>query len=42
MNNGDFSYSMTLYDIYGNYYYTNEVTFTVDDYGNISFNPDEL
>lgn len=38
----DYSYSMTLYDVYGNYYYTPSVTFTVEDDGNLSFYPDEL
>ena len=38
----DYSYSMSLYDIYGNYYYTTEVTFTVDENGDLFFYPDEL
>lgn len=38
----DYSYSMTLYDVYGNYYYTPSVTFTVEDNGELSFYPDEL
>lgn len=38
----DYSYSMSLYDIYGNYYYTTSVTFTVDENGELFFYPDEL
>lgn len=38
----DYSYSMSLYDVYGNYYYTPSVTFTVDENGELFFNPDEL
>ena len=38
----DYSYSMSLYDIYGNYYYTPSVTFTVYDNGEMLFYPDEL
>ena len=38
----DYSYSMSLYDIYGNYYYTDSVTFTVEDDGNVYFYPDQL
>ena len=39
---GDFSYSMTLYDVYGNYYFTDMVMFTIDEYGEVYFYPDEL
>lgn len=38
----DYSYSMTLYDVYGNYYYTPSVTFTVDDEGEVWFDSSEL
>lgn len=38
----DYSYSMTIYDVYGNRYYTDNVTFTVDDDGSIYFYEDEL
>ena len=38
----DYSYSMTLYDVYGNYYYTPSVTFTIDDDGTVWFDSDEL
>lgn len=37
----DYSYSMTIYDVYGNRYYTDYVTFTVDDDGSIYFYEDE-
>ena len=39
---GDFSYSMTLYDVYGNYYYTDTVMFTIDELGDVYFYPDDL
>ncbi|MBP0983577.1 MAG: Clostripain family protein [Oscillospiraceae bacterium] len=39
---GDFSYSMTLYDVYGNCYFTNMVTFTCDENGDVYFYPDDL
>ncbi len=39
---GDYSYCMVLYDVYGNYYYTDSVTFTCDEYGDLYFYPDEL
>lgn len=39
---GDFSYSMTLYDVYGNCYFTDMVTFTYDENGDIYFYPEEL
>ena len=42
LNNGRYIYSMTLYDIYGNYYFTNEVTFILNENGNITFNREEL
>lgn len=38
----DYSYSMSLYDIYGNSFYTPSVTFTVDENGELFFDPDEL
>lgn len=38
----DYSYSMTIYDVYGSYYYTDSVTFTCEDDGTLSFYPDEL
>lgn len=39
---GDYSYSMMLYDVYGNYYLTDSVTFTCDENGDLYFYPDEL
>ena len=39
---GDFSYSMTLYDVYGNYYFTDMVMFTIDEHGDVYFYPDDL
>lgn len=39
---GDYYYSMTINDIYGNWTFTPDVTFTVDEYGDIYFYPDEL
>lgn len=39
---GDFSYSMTLYDVYGNIYFTDTVMFTIDEYGDVYFYPDDL
>lgn len=38
----DYSYSMTIYDVYGNYYYTDAVTFVCEEDGSLSFYPDEL
>ena len=38
----DYSYSMSLYDVYGNYYYTPSVTFTVDENGGLFFSPEDL
>ncbi len=38
----DYTYSITLYDIYGNWYFTPEVTFTVEEDGSLTFYPDEL
>ena len=38
----DYYYSMTLYDVYGNCYYTDMVTFTVDENGDIWYDEDEL
>ncbi len=38
----DYTYSMTLYDIYGNWYFTPDVTFTVDEEGGLTFYPEEL
>ena len=42
LSDGDFSYSMTLYDVYGNNYYTDTVMFTIDENGDVYFYPDEL
>ena len=42
LGEGTYYYSMTLYDVYGNYYYTDTVTFTCDDEGGIFYDPDEL
>lgn len=39
---GDYSYSMMLYDVYGNFYLTDSVTFTCDENGDLYFYPDEL
>ena len=39
---GDFSYSMTLYDVYGDIYFTDTVMFTIDEYGEVYFYPDDL
>ena len=39
---GDFSYSMTLYDVYGNIYFTDTVMFTIDENGDVYFYPDDL
>ena len=39
---GDFSYSMTLYDIFGNYTYTPAVTFKIDENGDVYFYSEEL
>lgn len=39
---GDFSYSMTLYDIFGNYTYTPAVTFEIDENGDVYFDSEEL
>lgn len=33
---------MMLYDVYGNYYLTDSVTFTCDENGGLYFYPDEL
>lgn len=38
----DYSYSITLYDIYGNWYFTPFVTFIVEADGTLSYYPDEL
>ncbi len=38
----DYSYSITLYDIYGNWYFTPTVTFTVEADGSLSFYPSDL
>ncbi len=38
----DYDYSMTLYDVYGNYYYTDSVTFTCTEDGGLYFYPEEL
>ena len=42
LDDGDFSYSMTLYDVYGNSYFTDTVMFTIDEYGEVYFYPDDL
>lgn len=34
---GDFSYSMIIYDVYGCYTFTEEVGFTLDEYGDVYF-----
>ncbi len=39
---GDYSYSMSLYDVYGNCYYTDTVTFTCEEDGSIFFYREEL
>lgn len=38
----DYVYSITLYDIYGNWYFTPSVTFTIDENGELWFYPEEL
>lgn len=38
----DYIYSIALYDIYGNWYFTPSVTFTVDEEGELWFYPEEL
>lgn len=38
----DYYYSMSLYDVYGNVYYTDFVTFTYDENGELYFYPDDL
>ncbi len=38
----DYTFSITLNDIYGNWYFTPEVTFTVESDGGLTFYPDEL
>lgn len=38
----DYYYSMSLYDVYGNVYYTDFVTFTYDENGDLYFYPDDL
>ena len=38
----DYSYSMTLYDIYGNAFYTPAVTFTVDENGELYYYAEDL
>ena len=38
----DYYYSMSLYDVYGNVYYTDFVTFTYDENGELYFHPDDL
>ena len=38
----DYSYSISIYDIYGNCYYTPDVTFSVDEEGGITFYPEDL
>lgn len=42
LEEGDYDYSMTIYDVYGGYYETPSVTFTCDEYGELYFYPDEL
>ncbi len=39
---GDYYYCMTLYDIYGNWYNSTLVTFTVEPDGSMTFYPEEL
>lgn len=41
LSDGDFSYSMALYDVYGNCYYTPAVGFTVEG-DTVYFDPDDL
>ena len=38
----DYIYSMSLYDVYGNVYYTEGVTFIIDENGDIWYDEDEL
>ena len=38
----EYSYSITLYDIYGNWYFTPFVTFVIEPDGSLSYYPDEL
>ncbi len=38
----EYTYSITLYDIYGNWYFTPFVTFVVEEDGTLSYYPDEL
>lgn len=39
---GDYTYSMTLYDIYGNWFFTPDITFTIEADGSLTYYPDEL
>lgn len=39
---GDYIYSITLYDIYGNWFFTPDVTFTIEADGSLTYYPDEL
>ncbi|MBQ8170982.1 MAG: hypothetical protein IJZ95_03215 [Oscillospiraceae bacterium] len=38
----DYSYSITLYDIYGNWYFTPTVIFTIEEDGSLYFYPEDL
>lgn len=42
LSDGTFLYSMTLYDVYGNYYFTDSVEFTIDENGEVYFYPEDL
>lgn len=42
LEEGVYYYSMTLYDVFGNYYLTDSVTFTCDGTGGVFYDPDEL
>lgn len=37
LGNGNFSYSMILYDVFGNYYFTNTAAVSVDENGYVVF-----
>lgn len=39
---GDYTYGITLYDIYGNWFFTPDITFTVESDGSLTIYPDEL
>lgn len=42
LGNGDFSYSMILYDVFGNYYFTNTAAVSVDENGDVVFDMDSI